>query len=408
MSTAASVVAYVALVWAALLAWLAIGAALRRAALQRRFRARARASVAGRSVLLIRPCSGAEPGLLDNLLSVRTLVTTARLRVIMCVDDADDAAWPIILAAAERLRAAGIDAHAQLLEPLGPNRKAGMLAQLLEQSGEFELIANVDSNVDLDGFSFDALLQPLDNLRVGPRVGARVGATWAPWSERRMHAGLGARTSEAVLGASLTAFPLLCGIYSFGLVGKIWAARREALLDCGFESLPRYLGEDLEMANRLRDRGWGIEVAPVLGRARGHAPRFADVIARFGRWMLATRGSRPQLMITYPLLFFATPMVLALAGVAVLLSPAASSVALGAAVMAVAARLLVTLVAQYWSGRTVAPVRGLLEAVLGDVALALAWLRGMTGREVEWRGRRLRVGSDGQLLDVQGWSNSPR
>src|SRR5690606_1167874 len=101
MSTAASVVAYVALVWAALLAWLAIGAALRRAALQRRFRARARASVAGRSVLLIRPCSGAEPGLLDNLLSVRTPVTTARLRLIMCVDDADDAAWPIISAAAE-------------------------------------------------------------------------------------------------------------------------------------------------------------------------------------------------------------------------------------------------------------------------------------------------------------------
>src|SRR5690606_27971194 len=96
------------------------------------------------------------------------------------------------------------------------------------------------------------------------------------------------------------------------------------------------------------------------------------------------------------------------AGFAVLLSPTASSVALGAAALAVAARLLVTLVAQYWSGRTVAPVRALLEAVLGDVALALAWLRGMTGREVEWRGRRLRVGSDGRLLDVQGWSKGTR
>ena len=73
------------------------------------------------------------------------------------------------------------------------------------------------------------------------------------------------------------------------------------------------LAEDLEMAARLRATGWAIVAAPVLGRARGGDPDFSQVVARFGRWMLAVRGQRPGLMPTYPLFFFATPMVLALA-----------------------------------------------------------------------------------------------
>jgi ceramide glucosyltransferase len=384
----------VALVWAAVLMWLAIGAVIRRAQLQRRLRRAGPGELAGRSVLLIRPCAGAEPGLAESLGSAATLRTSADLTIVMCVDDERDTAIPVIEATLGRLQAAGIDARFELLEPLGPNRKASMLARLLARDGAsarpHELIVNVDSNVDLSEFALDDLLVPL--LRE-----AELGAAWVPVTEVRTRSGLGPRASEAVLGASLTAFPLLCGIYAFGLVGKLWAAKHEALRACDFETLPLYLGEDLEMANRLRRAGWGIAAVPLLARVHGHAPSFAEVVGRFGRWMLATRSARPALMLTYPLFFFATGSVLVLVAFGTVAAPTISLVAAG---LAVGARLVVSLAAQYWSGHRIGPLRGLGQAVIGDLALALAWLRGYAGRDVVWRGHRLRVEANGRLSSL--------
>jgi ceramide glucosyltransferase len=264
-----------------------------------------------------------------------------------------------------------------------------MHAAVLAHAGDtYELVVNVDSNVDLAGYPLDELLMPL----VDPHD--RVGASWGPWSELRTHQGLGPRMSEAVLGASLTAFPLLCGIYGYGLVGKIWAARREALDACVVAELTQYLAEDLEMARRLRAHGWGIVAAPILGHTRGGDPSCSQVVARFGRWMLAVRGQRPALMSTYPLFFFATPIVLMLAVLGLFGQPMIAATAAG---LAVFARMVVTIAAQHWSGRGVGIRRAVLEAVLGDVALGLAWLRAVSGREVEWRGHQLRMERSGRL-----------
>jgi ceramide glucosyltransferase len=339
-------------------------------------------------VLLVRPCAGAEPGLLENLVSAGSLGSAARITIVMSVDDPDDGARPVMEAALERLRAAGMDAHVEIHSPIGPNRKASMLAQVMRQHDDWEFVVNVDSNVDLHEYPLDELLAPL--LR-----DARVGASWGPWSEVREHAGLGPRASAAVLGASLTAFPLLCGIYADGLVGKIWAARRETLAECEFESLTHYLGEDLEMGNRLRSRGWEIVAAATLGRARGSEASFQRVVQRFGRWILAVRGQRPQLLPTYPLFFFATPLVLVLAGLGALGRPA---IALAAVGLAVFARVIVTLAAQHWSGRRMGPLRVIVEAGLGDVALGLAWVWALTRRDLEWRGHPLRVEPGGRLV----------
>jgi ceramide glucosyltransferase len=388
VSTASSVSAFVALAWAAVLAWLAIGTVIRRAALQRRTRAQAGVSTSGKRVLLVRPCAGAEPGLLDNLVSARTIQSAARLTIVMSVDDPQDGARPVLEAALAQL--GSCDARVEVHLPVGPNRKASMLGQVMREHDDWDFVVNVDSNIDLSGYPLDELLAPL--LR-----DPRAGASWGPWSEVRAYPGLGPRASEAVLGASLTAFPLLCGIYADGLVGKIWAARREALAECDFESLTHYLGEDLEMANRLRAHGWGIVAASTLGRARGGEAGFRQVVERFGRWMLAVRGQRPRLLPTYPLFFFATPLVLLLAGLGAYGKPMIAVVAAGLAVMG---RLIVTLAAQYWSGRRVSLLRALLEAVLGDLALGLAWVRALTRRDLEWRGHRLRVEPNGRLLAI--------
>lgn len=387
--SAASIAAYVALGWGAFLLWMAIGALIKRAGLQRRHFARPRADLTGHAVLLVRPCAGAEPGLLDNLLSVARMPTRAELRVVMSIDDPADPARAVIEEALPQLRAAGVRAELAVIPPTGPNRKASMLAALHRDSDD-ELFANVDSNVDLEDFPFDELLAPL----VAPD--SRFGAIWGPWMEMQSYPGVGPRASAAVLGASLTSWSLLCGFYGQGLVGKIWAARRQALEEIEAHELSSYLGEDLEMANRMMRCGWKVGPVPVLGRARGGPADFGGVVARFGRWMLAARGQRPELMPTYPLLFFGTPLVLALAAVGVFARPQLAGIA---ALLAVSARLLVTLTAQYWAKRPMGIGRALVDAVLGDLALGIGWIRGMSSREVQWRGHTLRVGRDGRLLD---------
>lgn len=390
---ASSIAAWLALIWAAVLMWLAIGAALRRHQLHARFRSAVRPSASGRRVLIIRPCAGAEPGLRDNLLSIAEATTCAELRVVMTVDSPNDGARPIVEEVAVQLCERGFDARVEVHPPIGPNRKASMLAEVLREHGrEHEIVVNVDSNVELAGFDLDALLAPV-------LAADRVGVAWAPWVERRGFAGVGPRASEAVLGGSLTAFPLLCGIHPNGLVGKIWAARIEALAAAGeFGQFARYLGEDLAMADRLRAAGWSIAVAPILGRVRGGRPSLDEVVERIGRWMLVVRGQQPRLLPAYPLFFFATPMVCALALLGLLAIPelAASGLAL-----AVAARLLVTLSARYWSGRGVRPLATVVDAVLSDLVLMAAWIRAVSRREIEWRGHRLRVEPGGRLSCVE-------
>lgn len=395
MAHVSSAAAFVALVWAAVLAWLAIGALIRRAQLERRFRSRPPHALAGRRVLLIRPCAGDEPNLLANLCSATTLRSQAELTVVMTVDDPRDGARPVVEEAVDRLRAAGVDARLEIHPPTGPNRKASLLAAVLAGpgTGEVEFVVNADSNVDLEGFELDALLAPL-LVGEGPD---RVGTSWAPWAEQRSLPGLGARASEAVTGGSLTAFPLLCGIYPSGLVGKLWAARRDALEESGgLDGLTHYLGEDLAMAERLRAAGWGIAVAPVLGRARGGRPSFSAVVTRFARWMLAA-SQRPLLLVSYPLFFFATPLVLMLAALGALARP---SVALSAVGLCLIARGMVTLAARYWSRRGLRLPAAFVDAALSDLVLMLAWLRAVSSREVAWRGHTLRVGRDGRLSAV--------
>jgi ceramide glucosyltransferase len=389
MLVASHVAAWLALIWATVLLWLAIGAALRRYQLQVRFRAREHPSATGRRVLIVRPCAGDEPRLRDNLISTGKLVSAAELRVILAVDDPDDSARPVAEQAAMRLRELGIDVRVEVHLPIGPNRKASLIAEALREHGRaHELVVNVDSNVDLDGFDLDALLGPV--LEPG-----RVAVAWAPWAETRGFPGAGPRASEAVLGGSLTAFPLLCGIHPNGLVGKIWAARIDVLeATGGFAEFARYLGEDLAMADRLRAADFQIAVVPLLGRARGGQPSFDQMVERFGRWMLVVRAQQPWLMSSYPLFFFATPMVHAIALLGLVARP---YVAVTALVLATVARLVVTFAARHWSGRGLNVRATVVDAVLSDVALMLAWIRAMSRREVEWRGRRLRVDQSGQL-----------
>jgi len=338
-------------------------------------------------VLVVRPCAGSEPSL------ERTLASLARARrsfVVRCrfaIEGESDLALPAAKRAAEALSSAGIEAELVFTGGGGPNRKA---AQLAAATGGADVVIVADSDVDLADTDLDALVAPL----VGD---SPAWVAWAPPAEHAPPRTLGDRASAAVLGASLHAFPLLAGLDPRGLVGKLFAIRASALASIGgFGSLVGYLGEDMEIARRVRERGGTIVRAPIVARSLASGRSWEAVIARFSRWLAVIRAQRPFLLVSYPALFFATVPILLLSAA---LSTELPRVALSASALAFLARILVALVAARASGRSGKLGSVLYDAVLADLVLALAFARALRSRTVTWRDRVLVVGRAGLLQE---------
>lgn len=328
-------------------------------------------------LLLLRPCAGAEPTLERCLGSLpRGLRGPLHVRFVTAAPG--DAAEPAIQAAISRLRAAGHRAELVHGPPLGPNRKLSQLHAGLQGTSE-PVVLCADSDVDLGSLELPALLGGLQ---------AGLAACWAPPTERT-GPGLGDRLSEAVLGGSLHAFPLLCGVDPGGMVGKCFALRREALDAVGgLLPLVETLGEDMELAARLRSRGLPVGPAATLAHSLARDRRPADVLARLSRWILVIRAQRPALLPSYPLLLASSPLAILLA-----LLAGQPSIAL----VTLLARLLLAALARRRCGLPLRPGPLLLATLAADPVLLMAWALALARRELVWRGQRMRIDPRGRL-----------
>jgi ceramide glucosyltransferase len=178
-------------------------------------------------------------------------------------------------------------------------------------------------------------------------------------------------------------------------VGKLWSARVDALAAMGgLGALVHHLGEDHEMARRLRSRGLRVVPVPLPVTAWVDRAHLGEAVRRAARWMLVIRAQRPWLLPSYPLLFCNTPLLLGLASLGLAARPTLS---VAAALAAVAARLSQSALARLFSSSRPGPWRCTVDAVLGDLVLWLALCRSLVDRRLEWRGQALVIGRDGLL-----------
>lgn len=343
-------------------------------------------AASGTRVLVIRPCAGSEPWLSTTLPSLGGPRQSFALACRFAVAEATDAALPAARDAAAALVAAGVDASVVLTGALGPNRKAAQLAAVIgAERAPFDVVLIADSDVDLGGANLDALVAPL-------AARAALAAVWAPPIEDGPARTLGNRASAALLGASLHAFPILAGLDRAGLVGKLFAVKRGALAEAGgFEALVSHLGEDMELARRLRARGHAVEAAPIVARSRVSGRSWGQVEARLARWITVIRAQRPALLPSYPILFFATVPIALLAAAAASAAPVAGALAVVAVRLAVAAEATRTA-----GGRVTASLA--VDALLADALLAGAFVRALRSRRFVWRGVALAVDGKGRLI----------
>ena len=119
-------------------------------------------------------------------------------------------------------------------------------------------------------------------------------------------------------------------------------------------------------------------------------------MARFARWLGVIRAQRPLLLASYPALFFATPLLLAIAAIT---APGAPRLAFVAAMIAVVSRSAVALAAARASGRPVALGRAVVESALADALLAAAFVRCLRTRKVVWRDNVLTIERTGLVRE---------
>ena len=339
--------------------------------------------------LVLRPCAGAEGSLARALESTNAAVRSFPIRVRFALATSGDAAIADATRAADALNAAGTDARVVVSGATAPNRKADQLARALANELDTPSIVIVaDSDVDLSGVSLDALVRPLDD--------PRVAAAWAAPVEVAP-ATLGDRASAAVLDASLHSFPLLAALDKNGMVGKLFVVRRVALEQVGgFAAMVEHLGEDMELARRLRAAGWRTELANVVAPSLASGRSWSDAAGRYARWIAVIRAQRPHLLVTYPALLVPTaPLVLA----------SLSAVALGGALgwaacgLAIVARIGAACLAR---SRTARPLRAsslVIDAALADALVLHAFVRALGSRRTVWRGVELRRGPSGRFRE---------
>lgn len=352
------------------------------------------------SVVVVRPCAGLEPYLRRSLASTASLRHAGPLRVVLTTSTFDDPARPVLLEVAATLRARGMDVAVEVVAPLGPNLKASQLAGVLDAADE-DVALVIDSDVELEGRELARLLAPLCDPT------ARAGAAWCPPVEREP-ASLGDHMSAALLGGSLHAFPLLGVLDPAGLVGKTFAVRLAALRTVGgFAGLVRYLGEDMELARRLRAGGFAVAMSDAVVASLASRRRVTEVLARYARWLLVIRAQRTWRLASYPLLLAATPGIVLGGSLGLWLGlPGA-----GAAVsLAVAARLVVAYTAARVACRAASPtarIRAVVYgAVLADPLLLAAFVRALGPAHVRWRDRSLRLGTHGVLEPDRGHADA--
>lgn len=364
------------------------GVAVARA--RRARRSRWETSASKEAVTLLRPCAGVDPDLEHNLRSAARARWSGPVRVLMGVAREDDPARAVCERAAAALRQEGLDASCVVTHADGPNQKVAQLAAMMADAPAGGAVLVADSDVDLTDLPLDALLGRLFE-------GERLAAVWVPPVERRARTG-GDLASRAVLSASLHAFPLLARIDAGGLVGKLFAARADALREVGgFDALRRHLGEDMELARRWRAAGWRIEAAPFVAPSSASGRTWKAAAARYGRWVSVIRAQRPALLASYPALFFGTIPWTACAAAAAVTRPAMlPGLALaGAAVWG--ARLAVAAE----GARSAGVPWSVGDALRADAMLADAFARAVSSRRFEWRGRALVIHPDGSLAPAR-------
>ncbi len=338
---------------------------------------------------VLKPLSGLDRGLADNLRSYLAL-DYPDYEVLFAVRNPDEPAWEV---AREVVDGRGAKTAKLIVtgEPPSieryPNAKNWSLLRLAEQArGEIHVIA--DSDVRAAPSDLQALAGDFADPRVGV-VTCPYRAVGGPSLWSKLEA-IGMNTE--FWGGALVAQMLAPMDFA---VGPTMAIRKSCLDDIGgFEATREYLAEDFLLGKWAREKDWEVKLSRCVVEHRIGSQSFADNFRHRLRWYRSTRCSRPAgylaQICTYPLPFAAALPWLA----------GGAGWAWGLLAGCLALRLAAALSTARMLGDRLVPAN-LLWLLVQDALSFGVWLLALFGNEVRWRDRTFRIGKDGRLTPAR-------
>ncbi len=335
-------------------------------------------------VTILKPLCGDEVGLAARVAQFCDQDYAGPVQIIFGVRDALDPAVKVI----KQLIADRPDRDIELVvddRVHGSNLKISNLMNM-ERLVRFETLVVADSDVsvtrDYLARLMDTLAQPQVGYATCVYFGVPTGNLWSKLSAMAINYHL---LPSVALGVRLKmAKPCF---------GPTMAFRKDVLDRAGgFAAFVDRLADDFEIGHAIRELGYTFAISPV---AIGHAcPETSgqSLVSHELRWAKTIRLIDPAgyigTVICHPLLFALLAVIVLHGGYA---SLATLALALGA-------RLVVMAQVDRFSGRKLAwwwmaPARDLLSVAV--------FFTSFVGRDVMWRGRKLRIASNGVLVSAR-------
>ena len=302
--------------------------------------------------------------------------------VLFGVTDRQDPAVPLL----EKL-VATFPERARLfvgLEPRGINHKDSNLSYLLEES-RHDIIIFADSDIRVNQNYIQIVTAPLVDAGVGMVTCAYVG---------RNPQSLGA--AIASFGRCVDFIPslLIARFLDRGLrcaVGVTMATRKTILAEAGGLHLNR-IGSDYNLGKRVAIAGYRVELSRYILESDTGSESLGQVFQRELRWartIRSNRGAQYYTMVFCYGIVYCIPLLL-LSGFA--------GWAIAATVTLLVIRTIQVAIA-LWSMNCPRLLSWLWALPLRDLLSFIVWGMGAFGQQVYWRGRWLKIESDGVIRE---------
>ncbi len=340
-------------------------------------------ALSGLPVSILVPVCGLEAGAWENWSSLCNQ-TYANYEVLFGVVDPHDPAIPVLKELTNKFP----DKVRVFtgLEPRGINYKDSSLSYLLEEA-RYDWIIFVDSDIRVPLNYIEIVTTPLLDAKVGMVTCAFIGHN--PQS-------LGA--AIASFGRCFDFIPslLIAQAIDKGLkcaIGTTIATRRDALINYGGLHLNR-IGSDYNIGKRAAAAGYVVELSRYVLESDTGTESIGDVYQRELRWARTirfNRGAQYYSMIFCHATVFCLPLLLIshFANWAIALTLTCFLVRYIQVFISIRSMAAPNLIPWLWA----VPLRDLLSFAV--------WVMGSYGQNVYWRGRRLRVYSDGLITQSE-------
>jgi ceramide glucosyltransferase len=323
------------------------------------------------AVSILKPVYGAEIAFRSH-----ALIDAPRFEILFGVHSLDDGAVPEIRRLQHDFPA--VDIRLIQIRTKTPNPKVGALVDLAGEAKYPVLVVN-DGDISVPRDYLRRVAAPLADARIG-LVTCLYRAAAASFPTRLEALGIATDFAPSALVAQLV------GVNEFGL-GSTLCFRAEDLRRMGgFESIANYLADDYQLGKRLSQAGYKVYLSSLAVETHLGSGGWHDVWKHQVRWARTIRVSRGGGYVGLPVTNGTLWAIVAAAGGWYWAAAGLLMLRIAAGLISGLGVLRDPLTAKLWC---LIPVRDLFGLAV--------WIAGLVGREVEWRGLRLRLYGDGTI-----------